>query len=369
LSAQVGDELELRIERIAAGGAGVGRTAQGLVVFVESAAPGDELCVRVSERFASYARAEIRELRAPGPGRSEPVCPYYGRCGGCSWQHLSAQAQREARIGILADALRGIGAAGSLPPIEWLASPDPLAYRARARVVIEGARVGFRARRSHDVVDVERCAVLDPPTQAALSALRSAPGSGKDELELRGFGERVLGLRASPDAFVQANGLLWSAWQELVAQAAGAGELAVELYAGIGFYTALLARSFRRVIAVEQGPAARDLAHNCAVEVHASSAEQFAQRRLGKLRPQLVLLNPPRRGAAAPVLRAMLAAAPQRIVYVSCDPATLARDVARLGGAYRIARAVVIDAMPQTHHVEALLQLERSGADRKPRTA
>ncbi len=361
----VGSEIELSIDSLAAGGDGVAR-CEGRVVFVARAAPGDRARVRLREVRARWARGEIVELLAPGPARRAPPCAYAERCGGCDWLHLDESAQRAARVEIAIEALRRIGGVGELPEVEQLVSPSPLGYRARARVAFESGRVGFRAWRSHEVVDVERCAVLDPPTQAALDGLRAAPPRGSGEGELRGFGGEIdvggRSLVVGNRSFVQANSLLWQAWRGLVLECCGRGSLAVELYAGAGFYSAGLDERFERVVAIERGPAAGDLARNARVEAVAAAAEDWAPRELARLRPELVLLNPPRAGCHRFVLGALRAAAPARIVYVSCDPATLARDVRELRHEMRVTRLVVIDALPQTHHVEILCALQVDSA-------
>jgi len=272
-----GDELELAIERLAAGGDGVGRCG-GLAVFVARAAPGDRLRVRVTESHPRFARAEIAAVLEPGPARREPPCPYYGRCGGCSWLHLEESAQREARAAIAREALERIARRSDLPPIEIVASPRALGYRARARVAHGGGRLGFRARGSREIVDVERCAVLDPATQAALARLRAAPPPGEGECEIRGVGGEVeLGgrrLALPPGGFFQANAALWERWVELVLELCGEGERAVELYCGIGFYTAGLARRYAKVVALEGARAAAECAaRNSAAEIVCAPAE------------------------------------------------------------------------------------------------
>jgi 23S rRNA (uracil1939-C5)-methyltransferase len=356
-----GSEVELSIDALAAGGDGVGRVA-GLVVFTPRTAPGDRVRVRLREVRRRFARAEVVEILAPGPARRPAPCPWFGACGGCDWLHLDEAAQREARAAILRDALLRIGGFGSLPAVEHLPSPASLGYRARARVAYARGRVGFRARHSHDVVDVARCAVLDPPTQEALARLRAAPPAGAGEVEIRGFqspvrvGERDLAV--GPGAFFQANRALWEPWRDLVLEACGRGRLAVELYAGVGFFTSGLDRRFERVVAVERGPAARDARRNARAEIVEAAAEDWAPRELEALAPDLVLLDPPRTGCHSSVSGAIAAAKPPRVVYVSCDPATLARDLRPLRGGHRIARLVAIDALPQTHHVEALCALE-----------
>jgi 23S rRNA (uracil1939-C5)-methyltransferase len=362
LTAETGAELELAIERLAAGGDGVAHS-EGLTVFVPRSAPGDRVRARVTERKPRFARAEIAEVLSPGPARREPPCPYYARCGGCSWLHLSEDEQLRTRVAIARDALERIARRTDLPELEIVRSPAALGYRARARVAWGGGRVGFRARASHEIVDVERCAVLDPDTQQALSRLRAGRPRGTGEVEIRGFDERaeVAGtpLEIGEGAFFQANRALWADWLELVLGLCGQGESAVELYAGVGFYTARLTQRFQRVIAVERAPAAvRSAARNSAAELVAEAAEDWAPSHLPRLRPQLVLLNPPRTGCAPSVSEAIGKSGSERVVYVSCDPPTLARDLVRIGERFRIARLALIDALPQTHHVELAVRLE-----------
>jgi 23S rRNA (uracil1939-C5)-methyltransferase len=358
LTLAVGAELELRIERLAAGGDGVAR-AEGLAVFVPRSAPGDRVRARVTHVAARFARAELAELLEPGPGRRAPPCPYYARCGGCSWLHLSEAEQLRARAEIARDALVRIAHRSELPEIEVVPSPRSLGYRARARVAWSGGQVGFRAQGSHDVVDVERCAVLDPGTQAELERLRASRPRGSGELEIRGLSGGDAELDVEPGAFFQANRTLWEPWLECVLALCGTGERAVELYCGAGFYTRRLTRQFARVIAVERSAAAaRSAARNTRAEVVSSAAELWAPSHLAGARPELVLLNPPRSGCHPSVAAAIGSSAAQRVVYVSCDPSTLARDLVRIGERFRIARLALLDALPQTHHVEVVAALE-----------
>ncbi len=361
MTLEVGSELELEIERLAAGGDGVAR-CDGRALFVPLAAPGDRLRCRVSEVRRRFARAEIVEILTPGPGRRPAPCPYFGRCGGCTWQHLDEATQARARLEILRDALVRIGHFDRLPAIEWLPSPRAYGYRARARMACSEGAVGFRARRSHEVVDVERCMVLDEDTQRELEALRRDPPS-QGEREIRGFGSSALGLQVGRGSFFQANAALWERWAELVAGACGEGDLVVELYAGVGFYTVRLERGFERVIAVERARSGGDLRHNTGADVHQTSAERFAMTQLPELAPDVVLLNPPRSGCDPTVIDALGRTSARRIVYVSCDPATLARDLAPLLASHLVRRIVAIDALPQTHGVESMVVLDsRCGA-------
>ena len=354
----VGAELELAIERLAAGGDGVAR-AEGLAVFVPRSAPGDRVRARVTHVAPRFARAEIEAILASGPGRREPPCPYYARCGGCSWLHLSEAEQLRARVEIAREALVRIAHRSDLPEIQVVPAPQPLGYRARARVAWAAGRVGFRARASHEVVDVESCAVLDAETQAGLAALRAKRPRGAGELEIRGLAGGDAELDVEPGAFFQANRPLWARWLEIVLGLCGTGARAVELYCGAGFYTRRLTRQYARVVAVERSAeAARSAARNSSAEVVSSAAEDWAPSHLARARPELVLLNPPRSGCHPSVAEAIGDSGAQRVVYVSCDPSTLARDLARIGERFRIAHLVLLDALPQTHHVELVAALE-----------
>jgi len=358
---RAGERVELRIASLAATGDGVARHA-GRVIFVARTAPGDRVVAEVSRVRRRHAHADLLRVLEPGPGRRDPPCPLADRCGGCDWMHLEERVQSEARRRTVEETLRRIGGMDSLPEIREIESPDALGYRARARVACEGGRVGFRGARSHEVVDVRRCAVLDAPTQAALDRLRADPPSGPREIELRGFDTEVTvsphRYRVSPGSFFQASRPLWRTWRDAVLEACGGGGLVVELYAGVGFYTVGLEERFERVIAVERSRAARDLARNAPrAEVVHAPAERFADLTLGGLEPEVALVNPPREGCD-PIVVDAIARAP-RVVYVSCEVATLARDLARLTRTHRPTTLVVLHALPQTSRIEVILVVER----------
>jgi 23S rRNA (uracil1939-C5)-methyltransferase len=381
-----GDPVELRIDALSAGGDGVGRLADGRVVFVPLTAPGDRVRARLASLRPRFARAELEEVLEPGPSRVAPRCPVFGVCGGCAWQHVAYEAQCEAKRAIVEDALRRIGRLAP-PPVTFRASPEPYAYRSRTRVLVERGRVGYRRRKSHALCAVESCPVLTPPVDAALRALADAPPKGDGEWELaaaasgvavhpvRGAGKPVEiavdggSLRASPGVFFQAHAGLHEALVEAVAEDAGAGGLALELFAGAGFFTLRLARAFARVVAVEaQAEAAEDLRHNLAragceavrvVEARVEAALE-APDLLGGERPDVVVLDPPRAGLAPGAAERIAALAPRRIVYLSCDPATHARDLAVLTApGFALERVQAFDLFPQTPHVEALARLGR----------
>jgi len=381
------ESLELAIDALAAGGEGVGRDAGGRVVFVPLAAPGDRVRVRVVEERARFARAEIEAVVEASPVRVEPRCPVFGRCGGCAWQHVDYAAQGEAKRAILRDALVRIGGFDD-PPVAWVASSAPYAYRSRARVLAAGGAVGFRARRSHEVCAITSCPLLAAPLDRALGALAaSRPADGEWELALgsdgatrttplaepRGeriaieaAGERV---EISPGGFAQANALLLDGFARAVVEAAGQGGEVLELFAGAGFFTLALARRFERATAVESDArAVADLAHNARaaglrhLRVIEAAAETVLAGAAGhRLRPEVAVLDPPRGGIGARASGDLAKLPLRRVVHVSCDPATLARDLAVLAGrGFALERVTGFDLFPQTPHVEAVAILTRA---------
>ena len=377
------------MDRLANGGDGVGRVPDGRVAFIPFAAPGDRLRVRTTEARRRYLRASLIEIIAPGPSRVEPVCPVFGRCGGCSWQHLGYPGQLEAKARILRDALTRIGKLAAVPEqIEMRGSPEAYGYRNRARIAVEEGGVGFRRRRSHDVCATAHCPVLVSALDDTLGELASSPQAPRGDWELaagdagevsllapdgRTLGEERIRIRVASDViaisagvFSQANIALRADLADAVHQAAGEGELALELFAGAGFLTLGLARRFGRVVAVESHPlAVRDLRDNLrtagidSVEVHAAPVEDaLRDASLRRLRPDVVVLDPPRTGLPRGVASALAA---DRVVYLSCDPATLARDLASLEQCgFGLTRVTGFDLFPQTPHVEALAVAERA---------
>lgn len=381
--------LEVSIEALAAGGDGIGHAPDGRVVFVPFTAPGDRVRVRIDQERRRYLRGRVVELLDSGPDRTDPLCAVFGVCGGCAWQHVAYPAQLEAKRAILHDAIERIA---RLPVPEALTvhgSPSPYGYRGRARVLVQGGRAGFRKRHSHAVVAADRCPVLVAALDAPLRELGArgrAQGewellAGRDGtacvvrlpvrdsaegVELEVSGER---LRVSAGSFVQANALLLDALADALWSAAGSGLRGLELFAGSGFFTLGLARRFERLVAVEASPhAVADLEENLHasglsnVEIAAGRVEdQIGASPIVGFEPEVVVLDPPRTGLDSDALRALIELAPARIVYLSCDPATLARDLGVLGDrGYALVSLAGFDLMPQTAHVEALAVLERS---------
>lgn len=382
--------LELTIDALAAGGDGVGRAPDGRVVFVPFTAPGDRVRVRVTRARSRFARARVETLLAPGPRRVEPQCEAFGVCGGCRWQHLDYSLQVEAKARILSDALERLGGLEIPTSVSITPSPAAYGYRIRSRLQVRGGRVGYRRARSHALCAVTRCPVLAPPLDAKLAEIAARPprqdgewelalGSGRvraSDLTKRGQPGRSTWLAAagervgvSPGVFTQGNGLLLEPLAGAVLEAAGTGDLALEVFAGAGFFTLALARRFGGVVAIESDPtAAADLRSNLRdagidrVQVRCARLEaEIAAAGLRGLRPDAVVLDPPRSGLPPGAAEFLAGLGAPRVVYLSCDPATLARDLAAwVGSGYRLERIEGFDLFPQTPHLEVLAVLERA---------
>jgi 23S rRNA (uracil1939-C5)-methyltransferase len=385
-------KLRVELDSLAFGGDAVGRDDEGRVIFVPGGAPGDAVLVTVEEERKGYARAALERVLRAGPARVEPPCPrYLEGCGGCQWQHVAGDAQRAAKTDIVRRALRHAG------PVEDARAPSPpFGWRRRARLRFRNGEIGYLARRSHRLVDVDRCPQLEPALEAALVALRGLrfEGSGEIELLLGGRGdvhavlpavagaaERVgvagiagviaggvihgadrIDLADDPepfwsraDVFAQASATGNLALRRLVLEAAGplAGRRVLELFAGSGNFTRDLARE-AEVVAVEESAAAVELAR-----ANLAARGLRAELRSGPAAVpdrhfDLIVVDPPRAGLA-PELAAALATTRAPIVYVSCDPNTLARDAKLLGR--RLERAIPLDLMPQTFHIEVVAVL------------
>jgi 23S rRNA (uracil1939-C5)-methyltransferase len=399
----------LCIEALAAGGDGVAREPDGRVIFVPFTAPGDRVEVALEPGGKRYARGRVRALLAAGPARTDPLCAVFGSCGGCSWQHVAYDAQVCAKRDILRETLARIGGLRLPAEIPFTPCPSPYAYRLRTRVVVSQGRVGYRRRRSNAVCATTRCPILVPALDVALERLAQHPPREDGEWELaagedgavratplpdgavratpapdgavratpapaRGAEAERLVLRAgqdriarSPGVFAQSNALLLQALVAAVQHAAGSGTSCLELFAGAGFFTLGLARRFSQVVAVEGDPvAARDLVHNLDaakienVALRAGSVEA-ALAAWAQAAPDVVVLDPPRTGLARGLASRIADLGAQRVVYLSCDPATLARDLAELAHArYALTHVEGFDLFPQTPHLEALVVMERA---------
>jgi 23S rRNA (uracil1939-C5)-methyltransferase len=385
--------MEIQIERILPGGMGLAH-AGGKTVFVSLAAPGDKVRVRVEREQGNVLFASILEVLTPSPVRVEPPCPYFGRCGGCDFQQLTYEAQLAAKAAIISDCLQRIARLDPVPPITIHPSPNNWRYRVRATWQIdpEKRQIGYYERGSRRVCDVADCAVLMPALQETLERVRATdradfPAELKhldavagengvslspafaefetNELSLR-VGNEVYQYNA--ESFFQINPALLPQLIEFALSDAG-GRMALDLYCGVGLFTLPLSRRFANVVGVEANAVATRFARRNLQQAGLTNARVLTATVAGWMRANsrstgevdLVLLDPPRAGAESVVIKGMLDLRPNRISYVSCDPATLARDLKKLiAGGYAVEAIAGFDLFPQTHHVETVVLLRRS---------
>lgn len=380
-------QLEVTIEKLVAGGEGLARF-EGVPIFVPRSAPGDRLRVELTERRPDYGRAEIVEILSPGLGRREPPCPHFSQCGGCDLQHLEDGLQAELKVGAARETLERIG--GLKLPDHELVAGSPWGYRLRAQLHTEisperGVLVGYHARRSHELVAVTRCPVLVPELEAELAELpkrfgplppkrldlaageggriASAPpvaGLADGEMELT-IGARTYAFDAR--CFFQAHrGLIGRLIEAVVGEEKG--ELAFDLYAGVGLFSLPLAERYGRVVAVEGDRLAARFARTNVRRNRLSQVEVVSQaiETWSKYLPEdapRVVVDPPRSGLASPILKALVRRPPRRLTYVSCHAATLARDLKELKESYHLEQLTFLDLFPQTGHLESVVQLVR----------
>ncbi|HEX3623776.1 MAG TPA: TRAM domain-containing protein [Acidimicrobiales bacterium] len=397
-------EVCLEPAAMAAGGAALARDGDGRVVFVEGALPGERVRARLTEARRDFARAVTVEVLEPSPDRVAPPCPALATgCGGCTWQHVSSEAQGRLKASVVTDALRRIGRMAD-PPAPTLVRLDGPALRTTARLAVSPTgRAGHRPRSGAGAIETDGCAAAHPLLAELIVAgrypgaeqvlLRVAVATGERValvdrhagdvrvpdgvvvVEEGGSGiaavhETVAGrrFRISANSFFQPGPVAADGLVEAVAAAAGdalrPGGGLVDAYAGVGLFASVLgARTGVGVVAVESDRSAvadarlnlRDLD----ARVVACEVGRWRLRR-GDPAPDVVVADPSRTGLGRPGVSALVATGAPRLVLVSCDPASLGRDAALLAGAgYRLLSVALVDAFPDTFHVETVSRFDR----------
>lgn len=345
----------LTIQDIAFGGKGVARH-EGMVVFVPFVAPGEVVSAQIIRRKKNFAEAELVSVLERSPDRVEPPCPVFGICGGCSYQHVTYERQLAIKATQVEQTLRRVGRLEHVPMQPIIGSPKQYGYRNRIRVHRAGRVVGFFAHESRELVDVERCPISQPKVNAALANLRrSSQPDGDYSLRAPGGGPY----------FQQTNP---GATRELVALAGRTvrrgQQLLVDAYCGAGLFARALRDLFEQVIGLEENVLAVESASRDAAPHERYIAGEVSVH-LGEIlmthdaERTTVILDPPSTGISARIADLLIAAAPAEILYVSCNPATLARDLALLTKTYRLHAVTPIDMFPQTAEIEVLAHLAR----------
>ena len=406
--------FDVTVEKLVYGGLGFARH-QGKVIFIPFSVPGDRLKVRAVEEKKTFVRAEIIKILKSGKGRVQPPCPHFGVCGGCQLQQMDYGLQVDAKGKILQEIFHHRFPETRDLVIAMHACPQPLRYRSRARVQMRGcgpkAAVGFYRHRSHAVEDVEHCPLFRDSLNEALSALRqyrikveteaaaqemdvacseeegtwatahtgsdvnegAAPFLGTRRIEdvilRRNVGDFLYMVTAT--AFFQANDFVLPQLITVVKDLAQIGRhnAALDLFSGVGLFSLPLARIFEKVVAVESSKASCGLCISNAAAMGYGNIQTVcadaaawmnSETASGSCVFDLVVLDPPRTGAGGAVMESIRKCEPETIIYVSCDPQTMSRDIAALSPHdYRIDFIQGLDMFPQTYHFETVARLIR----------
>ena len=410
------DLVTVQLTAMAHGGSALGRHG-GQVIFVPYAIPGETVRVELVESHTRWARARLAEIVEPSQHRVEAPCPHFGpgKCGGCQFQHIAYEAQAGFKQEVVADQLWRVGSLSEVAVQDIIGAAEPWGYRNHVQFHLtpEG-RLGFLTADTHHVVPVEECLILDPLLDELWAAFDmewpqlfrlsmrcgSATGDRMAIFELDHYedfdievdfpvscvllladGEAVVlmgndhlvdhvaghDFRISAGSFFQVNTAGAEALVELVRHSlAPAGdEVLLDLYCGVGLLGLSLADQVRRVIGIEVAPsAASDFVYNAQGmgQVQVELLEGKAQPTLSRLGEavDLLVLDPPRAGAGKEVVSEIARLGPRRIAYVSCDPATLARDARHLvERGYSLQEVQPVDLFPQTYHVETVATFAR----------
>jgi len=417
------------LEKLTYGGNALGRLPDGRALFVPFGLPGEEVSVRLVEEKRQHARADLVEVLKPSPQRIRPRCRHFGTCGGCAYQQLPYAAQLKVKSDILRDQLERIGKISDPPIQPTVPSPQEWNYRNQVQFHLTRAgELGFQAPASSRVIPISECHLPEEPLNAIWPQLEFSPGLDLERIGLRQgaegqamvvlesahpetpeveiesdlsvvhlLGEEGLVLageaaieitvevpqdppfrrtfQVSAASFFQVNTAMAGRMVEhlLTHLPLGPSTTLLDVYCGVGLFSAFLAPHLRRLIAIEASPSAcADFGINLDefenVELYEAKAEDVLPTL--SVRPDVVVVDPPRSGMNRQALQAILALAPAHLAYVSCDPSTLGRDAARLlEGGYVLTRVTPFDLFPQTASIESISFFDRRASGASPRAA
>jgi 23S rRNA (uracil1939-C5)-methyltransferase len=413
------DFIELTLTTLTYGGDAMGRDSSGRAIFVPFGLPGETVRVRLVDERKGFARAELLEVLHASPRRIAPRCAHFGKCGGCHYQNLSYSDQLAAKTDILRDQLTRIGKIENPPVQPIVPSPAEWNYRNHVQFHLDGdANLGFIAAGTQSarhepplgVLPISECHLPEEPLNALWPNLHFEPGTALERVSLRAGEELLLVLESdspeTPEVQIEAELSVVHLTEDDAVVIAGDDHLVIEVlgrpfkvsagsffqvntlmaakmvehvlalvpinhppltildvYCGVGLFSAFLAPRCQKLIGIELSPSAcADFAVNLDefenVELYEAPAESVLPAL--HVKPDVVLLDPPRAGLDQAALDALMALQPPTILYVSCDPSTLARDLKRmLERGYKLQQVTPFDLFPQTYHIESISVLTR----------
>jgi tRNA/tmRNA/rRNA uracil-C5-methylase (TrmA/RlmC/RlmD family) len=363
--------VDLRIEDMAFGGKGVARE-DGKAVFVPYTIEGELVSAEVVRAKKQFAEAELVEIQESSPNRVAPPCPYFGRCGGCAYQHINYEQQLAIKWRQVRDALQRIGKMKDVPMRPIIPSPNQYAYRNRITVHAHDSVIGFFRRDSHDLIDIEHCPISRDEVNRALAQLRKKRHVRDGHYTLRAGSE--------PRVFSQVNDDVAQALRNLIVHLVPPNqELLIDAYCGAGFFAKALLDKFQRVIGIDWDQFAIAFAKENATEketylagdveseleniapVHLNGLVHGTDTSTGRLRPTgatTIIIDPPATGLSRVIRTVIIDLAPQTLIYVSCNPPTLARDLKELQQKFTINSVTPLDMFPQTAEIETVVHLQ-----------
>ncbi|HSB65961.1 MAG TPA: class I SAM-dependent RNA methyltransferase [Anaerolineales bacterium] len=402
------DFIEVKISGLAYGGDAVGKQTDGRVMFVPFAIPGEVVRVRLVEEKARHAQAELVEMIETSPERVQPRCRHFGTCGGCHYQHMRYPAQLEAKANILREQLARIGGLKDIPEITVVPSPEPWYYRNHLQFhQTHTGQLGFQRAHSNQAFAIKECHLPEAGINRVWPQLDIEPIEGLERINLRQgveddlmiilessstagldfdiedmaisvvqvdpLGSVVLAgsdyitmeisgrrFRVSATSFFQVNTLQAASMVKLLLEQLhlDPNMTVLDAYSGVGLFSAFLAPKVKRLVGIEVSPqACEDFTINLDEFDHVELFEAPAEEVLGNVmfNPDVIVADPPRAGLGQKAIDGVLAQGAGAIAYISCDPATLARDSKLLAaGGYTLRQITLSDMFPQTFHIESL---------------
>jgi len=347
--------VDLKIEDLAFGGKGVGRE-QGKAVFVPYTIEGETISAEILREKKQFAEAELVEVRESSPHRVAPECPYFGRCGGCAYQHIDYEHQLATKWRQARNVLQRIGRLKDIPLRPIIPSPKQYKYRNRITVHVRDGVIGFFRRDSHRLVEIKQCPISCDEVNRALTELRER--NPRD-------GHYTLRTASTRRVFSQTNDEVADALRDLIVDLVPPNQdLLIDAYCGAGFFAKALVTKFKRVVGIDWDRFAVAAAKEGATENETYIAGDVAeelQKLGGSLRSvasTAIIVDPPAVGLSTAVRRALLDFSPTTLIYVSCNPATLARDLKELQEKFMIHSITPLDMFPQTAEIEVVVHLQ-----------
>jgi len=346
--------IDVTIEDLAFGGDGVARV-DGKACFIPFTIPGDVCRIRVRESRKNFMRGRLVEILEPAPDRISHPCQVFGHCGGCQYQHMSYEAECRFKANQVAQTMQRLGGMPAPPMQALIPSPEAYGYRNRIQIHIEQGKFGFRAGDGQSLVPIRECPIASDQINRQLTRLKPDDIRGRRKLALSDDDTAAAG-------FSQVNRYQNDTLRQQVLQAfAGLGGRLIELYAGGGFFTEVLQEQFESISAVEWDSRLIERGRECCPEV------DWVHQSVEAAAPQLdwggeglsILVDPPREGVPAEVLEHIRLSGAGGLAYLSCNPATQARDLRQLTSNWQVLSITPIDLFPRTAHIESLAVLNK----------